>query len=490
MAASSVVTLASALRRLADGPAGQLLRADHLAVIVAILSTHLAGTRRILTAHEFLEQVDEDLAELRGAGFDLPRSAQEYTHEWVRQGFLVRRPGAGRDETVELSAEAQQVVRFVAGIQAPRSAVTSSRLTNVTGMLERLARDTDPGQQSRLEALHRERARLDAEIAAVEAGRFEPLAEGVALERVAEILRLAGEIPGDFARVSADFELLNRQLREQIVKQAGSRGDVLEEVFAGVDLIEESDAGRTFAAFHALVLSPDLAGALDAAVDAVLDRPFAGTLTPQETHLLRQLLTTLQSESAQVRAVLTGFSRSLRRFVETHEYREHRRLAHALDEAKGIALQVVGVARPLTPVGLRLETSSVPLASVGTWRLKNPAETRVVTSVVTQASGVLDLDALRHQVRESEIDFAELRAAVVDTLAHQQVATVGEVLARHPATQGLASVVGLFVLAHSVGTVAAGDEVLEWTSAQGRRRSVRAGRYLFTEIPSDWKGGR
>lgn len=487
MAVGSVVTLASALRRLSDDAGLQLLRADLLPVVVAILHEHLGGTQRVLPAHEFTEQLHEDLAELRGTGFALPRTAQEYLSEWVRQGIVVRRPGDGRDETVELSPSAQSVVRFVAGLEAPRSAVTSSRLSNVADMLERLARDSDPGQESRLESLHRERERLDAEIAAVREGRFEPIPDDRAMERLDEVLRLAGEIPGDFARVSADFEALNRALREQIIKQSGSRGDVLEDVFSGVDLIEESDAGRTFSAFHSLVLNPDLAGALDEAVDSVLDRRFAEALTRGEVHLLRNLLTTLQSESTQVRSVMTGFSRSLRRFVETREYREHRRLAEAIDEAKAAALAASRAVRPFAPTRHWLETSSLPMGSVGTWKLRNPADSRTAEPVAEQPSGALDLEALRLQVRESEIDFAELRAAVVETLREQAIATVGDVLARHPATQGLASVVGLLVLAHTAGTLASGTEILEWLSATGQARSVRVRRYLFVETPPDWK---
>lgn len=68
-----------------------------------------------------------------------------------------------------------------------------------------------------------------------------------------------------------------------------------------------------------LLLDPRLAESFDDAVDALLSRAFADQLTAQEAGFLRQYLTTLQRESAQVRASLTDFSRSLRRFVETQE---------------------------------------------------------------------------------------------------------------------------------------------------------------------------
>ena len=49
---------------------------------------------------------------------------------------------------------------------------------------------------------------------------------------------------------------------------------------------------------------------------------------------------------------------------------------------------------------------------------------------------------LRELARETEIDFVELVAAVDDVLEHATTATVADVLAAHPATQGVASVVG------------------------------------------------
>ena len=487
MATGSVVALASTLRRMRDDAGLQVLRADLLPVLVAVLHEHLGGTTRVLAAVDLIEALTEDLAELRGAGFALPRTAADYVSEWVRQGILVRRASAGREETVELSPSAQQAVRFVAGLEAPRSSVTRSRLANVADLVGQLARDTDPEQESRLEALTRERDRIASEIEAVEQGRFTPVADDLAIERLAEILRLAAEIPGDFARVSADFEALNRELRERIINQPGSRGEVLDSIFDGVDLIEESDAGRSFAAFYALLLDPSLSATLDDAVIALMDRDFATALTRQEAYFLRHLLTALQSESGQVRTAMTGFSRSLRRFVESHAYREHRRLADALATARSAAWDASRVVRPQDGIGADLPGSSMALGTIGTWTLRNPADVRTAEPVAIRDSGPLDLEALREQVRESEIDFAELRAAVVDTLNHQPIATVGDVLALHPATQGLASVVGLLVLAESAGSTAAGVETLSWTSRAGQQRSVRAHRYLFREVPDEWR---
>ena len=198
---------------------------------------------------------------------------------------------------------------------------------------------------------------------------------------LAEVLRLADEVPRDFAKVAGSLEQLNQSLREQIVNHDGQRGGVLAEVFSGVDVIENSDAGRSFNAFYRLLLDPELIEGFDAAVDAVLQRGFTNELPLAESAFLRQYLTTLQRESAQVRGTLTDLSRSLRRFVETQEYREHKRLADAIGRAEQVAMAVLRDLPATHPLGLGLDLTSMTISSIGGWTLHNPADVRTSEQV-------------------------------------------------------------------------------------------------------------
>lgn len=454
-------------------------------VMVSVFSGRFSD-HRMLPYAEFVALVAEDLDELRDAGFSLPQTAQQYVAVWIRDGFLVRRPTESREETVELSRSVADAVRFVASIEQAQSVVTSSRLSNVAELLAALARDSDPVPTSRLESLREQRDALDVEIARVEAGDFSPLADDEARERLREVLRLADEVPGDFAKVADDLDRLNQRLREQIINHDGSRAGVLEQVFAGVDLIEESDAGRTFAAFHRLLLDPTLTDAFDHAVDAVLDRSFTRVLAVTDGAFLRQFLTTLQRESTQVRQTLTSFSRSLRRFVETQEYREHKRLADALDRAEQAAFAALQAVSPIQPTGRGIDLTSMQISSIGAWTLHNPAELRSTDEVVVHPTTGLDIEHLRALVRLTEIDFPELQRCVASTLADSPTATVGDVLARFPATQGLASIVGLLLLATDNATRGAGEEAWTWASPSGREKTVMGPRYVFSEVPTHW----
>ncbi|GAP54361.1 uncharacterized protein MSMEG_1279/MSMEI_1241 [Arthrobacter sp. Hiyo6] len=242
----------TASRLLSEDPAWRLLRANNAAVAVALLSKHLGGEQRRLAAPELFEHVEEDLEELRGNGFDLPQTAQAYCTAWRNDGILIRRTAEGsREETFELSLGSLQAIRFVTELSEPRQAVTESRLATILDRVRLLARETDPDSTSRLHALHEERARIDAQIERAAAGDVEVLSPDQAAERLRDVLSLIEEIPSDFARVRSELEQLNRGLRERLIEQDGPRGSVLDDIFRGVDLLAESEAGRSFSGFYA-----------------------------------------------------------------------------------------------------------------------------------------------------------------------------------------------------------------------------------------------
>ena len=62
----------------------------------------------------------------------------------------------------------------------------------------------------------------------------------------------------------------------------------------------------------------------------------------------------------------------------------------------------------------------------------------------------------------------------------------GQVLERFPASQGLASIVGLLVLGVEYAIRVPGSEVWTWQSRSGRSKNVSGPRYLFSTVPADW----
>jgi hypothetical protein len=472
-------TQAQALRQLRQQPTWKLLSAEHAPAAMALIQAHLLDGPRRLPASLLVERIGRDLERFRAEGWDLPQPASAYLADWLAAGWLERSLSTDGEEEYEASAAAAQAIRFAHELSAQRSVATESRLGLVIGQLVKLAEETEPDPQIRAARLLRERERIDARIAAVRAGRLEPLPADRAQERLREILSLSDELAADFRRVRDDFRTLNRDLRERIVDSDGNRGDVLDAVFADVDLIADSDAGKTFRAFWRLLTDPQQSGELEAALEAVLGRDFAGGLSRRERRDLSGLTGTLLTRGSEVHDVLYQFARGLKQFVQSREYREQRRISTLVKTAQRRSLAVKDRLRPQQGIGRDLMLSSASLRSVSQLRLHDPSLDAVDRGIETAVESVIGLDAIAALVAQSEIDFRSLQEHIAELLAAHGQVTVGDLLRRYPAEQGLGTVVGYLALGVRDGIVAEGTERVSWRGRDGIERAARIPRIYF-----------
>lgn len=470
------------LSRLVDSDPGlRLLRADSAPFALSILTRHLGDDVRRLSSDELYEKVEEDLAELRSAGFELNGTAQYYVTQWRNTGFLVRRSiGESREETLELSSSALRAVRFVQDLQSPAASVTESRLANLSEQIRQLAIETDPQSERRLKRLKEQQRSIERQIAAIRAGRDDPMEKARATERLLDILGQARTVPDDFARVRERFESLNIDLREQILDSDGHQSRVLDDIFRGVDYIAESDAGRTFRAFTELILDSEVSGAFEGDVDAVLGRPFAHSLDVHERILLRNFISTLKELTLEIQEVTTSFARGLRRYVQSQDYQRDRALRGQLQAALLKASEISESVKPFEPVGLELPLTRVSMSHLSGLKLHDPEEFDAAKPVQINAHPTADLNAIRALARLTEIDFDELTRNVNEVLTERESASVAEILDAFPATQGVASVAGLLSLAATYGTVEKNEEQLLWQGADGKNRSASTQVHRFT----------
>ena len=426
------------------------------------------------------ERLVRDIESLRSAGEELPQAPQAYVAEWLSQGWLTRRfPSGASEEEYELSAEAMTALRFVTGLLTPRTAATESRLSVVIHQLSRLAEETNTNPEARIAALRAERDRIDKAIEEVERGGVKALPPDRAIERAREVIALAQELAADFRSVRDEFERLNRGLRQSLMENEGSRGDVLEQLFAGVDLIGESDAGRTFNAFWRLLTDSEQAATLRESLDEVTGRPFARQLESHERKFLLGLTGALLNEGRGVHDVLQHFARSLKSFVQSREFLEHRRLHGLMKEATQAALGAKAIVRPNEQVGFELMQSSSRIRSVSQWALYDPAQRVTDSSMLAAEPSELDLETVYELVRQSEIDFRMLRAHVRVILERQSQVTIGQVLAEFPAEQGLGSVVGYVALGAKHGEMTDFAELVSWEGEDAIQRCAKVPTIYF-----------
>lgn len=214
-------------------------------------------------------------------------------------------------------------------------------------------------------------------------------------------------------------------------------------------------------------------------LDDVTSRPFARELESYERKFLLGLTGALLNEGRGVHDVLQHFARSLKSFVQSREFLEHRRLHGLLKEATQAALAAKNMVRPNEQVNFELMQSSSRIRSVSQWVLYDPAQRVTDSSMLDAEPSELDLETVSELVRQSEIDFHTLKQHVRSVLERQSQATIGQVLAEFPAEQGLGSVVGYVALGAKHGEVTEGSEVVEWQGEDAEQRRAKVPAIYF-----------
>lgn len=459
----------------------RLLHADNAPVVLAMIAEYFPRGAEPRPAGEVYELMAADFALLRNT-FDLPKSPQSYCNDWVKAGWLVRKSGTQvTGETLEPSEGGLVALQMMDRVGGPYSAVTASRVASISNALQDLARDTDPDISTRLKHLRRQRDRVDEMIADVERGEFELPSDASVQERVGDILGMASAIPSDFARVRHQLEVLNLDLRRQLLDPEGSRGDVLAEIFAGVDVISESDAGRSFNGFYRLVVDSEHGAWVESWIGEILERVGSEVMDSKTRSQFRNLFRNLEDAGYEVNRMMTRLARNLRNYVSSEQFAEDRRMIELLRDTRRLAAEAAE-AEELSPTK-RMETPlqriGMAVSSVAQMKLADPGAEVITSDVKRFEASEGDAEALLELVRESEIDLEELSAAVADAVAELGKPSIADVLEHHPATQGLASVVGLVYLAMRFGVQLDGRESVRFEEDDGAVRLATLPLFTF-----------
>ena len=216
---------------------------------------------------------------------------------------------------------------------------------------------------------------------------------------------------------------------------------------------------------------------LDQWIEQVLDSDAGKDITPERRQQLRRLFRDMEETSFEVNQTMTGLARSLRHYVSSEQFAEDRRMIELLREARGMAIDAAQASelKAFHRMDTPLQRIGMSIHSVSRIRLANPGREVVEEAPVAYQPGEDDAHALYELVRESEIDFEELHEAIRQTVSDSGPCTIAQVLQAHPATQGLASVVGLVHIAnqHPLPAVREASEKVTWTEEDGSLRAAQ-----------------
>jgi hypothetical protein len=432
-----------------------------------------------MPASVLFQRVERDLDELRARGESLPQTGQAYIAQWLKQGFLERDfPDKAQEEVYELSAKAHQAIRFVDGLADTKLSATESRLNTVIHQLSQLVQQTDPNDFNRIKSLEQEKKRLDDEIAAIQQGKGKRLSDERAIERVKDIIYLSQDLADDFRLVREEFRKLNVEFRKEILESEGSRGDVLDRLFDGVDVIAQSDAGKTFNAFWRMLTDPQMNLEFEGSLDQLMARDFTSQLTREERLFLLKLSQIFLAKGKDVHDVLDGFSSSLRQFVQKREFQKKRRLTQLIGNAQKDALILKEHIHSISDLNFELSLTGSRISSISQLQLFDPEEDRYEGGLQTSHTQEVSLDLIAGLIEASEIDFEDLKDNILEQLKTRQQISIGQLLAIYPAKQGLGTVVGYVVLGTKYGVKSQQEEAVAW-DADGESYRARLPQIWF-----------
>ncbi len=245
--------------------------------------------------------------------------------------------------------------------------------------------------------------------------------------------------------------------------------------------------GRTFTAFFRMLNDPSQNRRAQELVDRLLERDFARQLARTERERLANVFSDLYEPAQEVLDVKTELYRSLARFVRSQDFRQHRVLLDLLQEAQHLALSQKDEVPSRSPFPLDLELSRARLSSVAQHNLKDPTDPGAPAEAEVHDATTLSVEVLADLVRTNDIDIVELTGRVNDVRGREGQASIGDVLRAHPASQGLASVIGLMFLATQHAQAREGaTEIVRWREFDGNDYAAKVPAFFFLEdVPTE-----
>ncbi|EMY35369.1 hypothetical protein D477_004686 [Arthrobacter crystallopoietes BAB-32] len=472
-----------AVNSLRENHAGwSLLRAQNGPLAIAFFMAAFTGpNQRNIGRQALIDTLDDVLFGLRdGLGEDrFPRPAAEYLDDWAapEKAWLRKYYAPGEDEPLyDLTATAEDVVRWVENLRGRDFVATQSRLTSIFQLLKTLVQESETDPEVRLAELQKQRDAIDAQMQQIRDGRIQVMSGPEALDHFQQLTALAKDLLSDFREVEQNFRQLDRQVREQIATWDGSQGELLESIFANQQDISGSIQGRTFQGFWDYLMSPQLRSELQDLLDrATQIEALAGL---DNIHAIGELHQDWLPAVEQTQSTVRQLSQQMRRLLDDKVFLENKRIMQLIRSIEGNALAVRNDRPPATFMEVSAQAVDVVLPFERP--LYEPARRVAVDDEVFLAEdGDVDPAALFEQFH---VDKARLQDNIDAVLDGADQATLADITDAFPLSQGLAEIVTYFQLASDSPWASISPDVtqqLVWTLPDGSIREATVEQIIF-----------
>jgi len=324
-------------------PGVQLLRSQNAALVISFLYDNFRHdplpSIDYIILRDSLAQYLDDLHDLFPDRFKL--SADEYLRQWTdkEHNWLRRRVSTDKGDTVELTSHTQRVLGWVSDLEQRSFIATSSRFQLVLDQVDQLLTRSTEDVEIRLQQLHEEKRRIEAEITRIEeTGTLETLSPTEIREQFYLTSEIASQLLQDFNAVEEKFQETARDVHRLQLQPDIRKGMVLHNVLEADQLLRESDVGQSFYAFWSYLQLPDNQSVLNQQLDRLFHVEALGELQSVNT-LLRGLVGYLVRAGLKVEQSNQRLAEQLRRMLDEASLAESRRIRDLTADIKHLVLE-------------------------------------------------------------------------------------------------------------------------------------------------------
>ena len=459
---------------LAHTPAAKMLRlrGTHTALLLSFLHQEFK-TAGLMTRAVMAPQLTAQLADyLKSLGYvpeadELPDApaeapwlamasdpaalARRYLSRWADDGYLSLAPDESGQQWYDLTAASEKALQWLDSLEHREFVGTGSRLRSLFDQLTSLVEGSHADPTQRLHELHKDRERIDAEIAQIErTGQVRAYNNLEVREKFDLIVRQSKELGADFRDVDENLRQLLLDLYQQQLQATATKGQAVSFVLKARAALKEQDQGRSFYAFWEFLTGETQQQQLSellVATDQLLQQ--RGLAAGPDLSFLRQPKGYLYGEARRVQVASEQLTDRLHRLVTSQHPRQHQR-AHAATQAiQALALQLRHEPAPISGLSiagrpaLHLPWGRPPHGPQPPAAPRPAPPAAPVAALVTDLPAEVALALFRHL----PVDTARLTRQLGVVLAELPSIGLPAVLARFPPTQGLAELVAYVALA-------------------------------------------
>jgi hypothetical protein len=260
-----------------------LLHKRHAGVLLSFFQKVFRDSNILEIPEERLEGrwesfIEEDVMLSDWEGETPTNTAKFYLEEWCKNRWLARTYDEQEATYLyRLTAHTEQALLFVEQhLTANRRSYigTESNFSKIWHSLSELAEKTQSDPKVREKQLLAERDQIDAEIMELrQTGKPRRLDDTAVKARLYDLVAMANRFLADFRSVEDSFRKQRDEIQNLYLGQEQSRGDILAGALDAVELLKDSDEGRSFFGFQRLLRSSDEVDNLDLSDALLLGSP-------------------------------------------------------------------------------------------------------------------------------------------------------------------------------------------------------------------------